>query len=171
MTTMRTIQQLMEQHAQPGEVQWIGLRTQRRGPLQVVDAATITASGLVGDRRQRPGKRAITLFQWEHVPVIAALAARPSVDPALLRRNIGVSGLQLLALRDRPFRLGSAILVGTGPCAPCSHMEEALGPGGYNAVRGHGGICARVVKEGAITRGDALEPLCASEAKALGTDA
>ncbi|MEO0422265.1 MAG: MOSC domain-containing protein [Pseudomonadota bacterium] len=168
---MRTIRELMEQHAQAGEVQWIGLRTQRRGPVEVVDTATITASGLAGDRRQRPGKRAITLFQWEHLPVIAALAGRAAVDPALLRRNIGVSGLQLLALRERPFRLGSAILVGTGPCAPCSHMEDALGAGGYNAVRGHGGICARVVQEGTLTRGDALVPLSASEAEALSRDA
>ncbi|MEM9384439.1 MAG: MOSC domain-containing protein [Pseudomonadota bacterium] len=167
---MRTIETLMEQHAHHGEVQWIGLRTRRRGPVEVVSEAAIGASGLVGDRRQRPGKRAVTLFQWEHLPVIAALSAMASIDPALLRRNIGVSGLQLLALRNRPFRLGSAILVGTGLCAPCSYMEEALGKGGYNAVRGHGGICARVMREGEFARGDALVPLCANEAQALGQE-
>lgn len=57
------------------------------------------------------------------------------------------------------FRLGSAELVYTGECHPCSRMEENLGKGGYNAMRGHGGITCAVVKNGVINIGDALEPL------------
>jgi MOSC domain-containing protein YiiM len=67
-----------------------------------------------------------------------------------------VSGLNLLALRDCSFRIGEVVMIGTGPCAPCSRMEAALGPGGLNAMRGHGGITARIVQGGMLRVGDAV---------------
>ncbi|ANE42518.1 MOSC domain-containing protein [Deinococcus puniceus] len=106
-----------------------------------------------------PGKRQVTLIQAEHLPVIAALAGVQTVTPEEMRRNIVVSGLSVLALKDARFQLGEVILEGTGECHPCSRMEETFGAGGYNAVRGHGGITARVVRGGLIRVGDALTVL------------
>lgn len=148
----------MSRHGQNGKVEWIGLRPARRADIEVVQRVMADeVDGLVGDRYAgRSGKRHLTLIQAEHLPVIASLVGREQVDPAELRRNIVVSGLNLLALKDKRFRVGSAVIEYTGLCHPCSRMEEILGPGGYNALRGHGGITARVVESGEIAVGDAV---------------
>ena len=112
--------------------------------------------------RTERGKRQVTLLQAEHLPVIAALAGLDTVTPELLRRNLLVSGISLLALKDRRFWVGEVLLEGTGECHPCSRMEENLGAGGYNAVRGHGGITARVITGGTVRVGDVVQPYAES---------
>jgi MOSC domain-containing protein YiiM len=67
---------------------------------------------------------------------------RENIDPALLRRNLVVSGVNLLALNRAHFHIGTAVLLGTGPCHPCSRLETNLGSAGYNSMRGHGGMGA-----------------------------
>lgn len=141
-----------------GRIDWIGLRPERRAAMEVVDTAELSEAGLDGDR-SRAGKRALTLIQAEHLPVIAALVGHARLPPDILRRNLVISGINLVAMRHRRARLGTAVIEITGPCAPCSRMEAALGTGGYNAMRGHGGMTARVLEPGRIAVGDALETL------------
>jgi MOSC domain-containing protein YiiM len=190
------MQELRTTLPRPGRIEWIGLRSARRGRVDSVQQAEAhPLVGLIGDHGRAapgrlkalsgasgevgatgiqpaapgglpglmPGKRQVTLIQAEHLPVIAALAGLEGVTPEQLRRNIVVSGLPLLALKDRRFKIGSdsggwVLLEGTGECHPCSRMEEAFGPGGYNAVRGHGGITARVLEGGLIEVGGVLVP-------------
>ncbi|WP_226779110.1 MOSC domain-containing protein [Oceaniglobus trochenteri] len=146
--------EMMARHARAGRVEWIGLRAERRAPVQVTDRAELREDGLVGDHG-RPGKRAVTLIQAEHLPVIADLLGR-SVTPEELRRNIVVSGVNLAAFRKGEMRIGSAVVLVEGPCPPCSRMEEILGFGGYSAVRGHGGYYASVVTPGWVEVGDVV---------------
>ncbi len=152
---------LMATLPRAGKVEWIGLRPARdEAMIATGTVQAIAGAGLVGDRyKGGSGKRGITLIQAEHLPAIAALAQRPDLTPALLRRNVVVSGIPLIALKQRRFRIGTAVFVGTEECDPCSRMEDALGPGGYNAMRGHGGLCARIVEGGTFGLGDALEAL------------
>ncbi|MEM1108617.1 MAG: MOSC domain-containing protein [Planctomycetota bacterium] len=162
---------------QVGWVEWIGVRPERDRPMVEVEQASVSReAGLDGDRYAgKPGsKRQVTLIQYEHLAVIAGCLGREDrtgLDlPGLLRRNIVVSGINLLALKGKTFRIGSsggasggnsgsgggAVLRWTGLCHPCSKMEAALGPGGYNAVRGHGGITATVESAGDFAVGDAV---------------
>lgn len=150
---------LLRKFATTGRVEWIGLRPGRREAIKTVEAAEIAENGLVGDRREKPGKRAVTLIQAEHLPVIAALAGKELVTPEMLRRNIVVSGINLLALRHHEIRIDDVILRTTGVCAPCSYMEKTIGFGGYNAMRGHGGLTAEVVRGGEIRVGSVVTPV------------
>ncbi|MEL6920514.1 MAG: MOSC domain-containing protein [Pseudomonadota bacterium] len=152
-----TMADLLTRFPRSGRVEWIGIRPERRQTVQAVETVEATKSGLDGDHRARPGKRAVTLIQQEHLSVIAALSGQGALDPALLRRNIVVSGISLLALKGQTVDVGKARFLITGPCAPCSRMEEYLGQGGYNAMRGHGGVTAEVVEAGQLKIGDAVK--------------
>jgi MOSC domain-containing protein YiiM len=152
-----TLAELLSRFPRTGRVEAILLRPARRAEPIEVAQATLAERGFEGDH-SRGGKRAVTLIQAEHLPVISSLLGREATA-ALLRRNLVVSGINLSALRGAQLRVGGAEVEVTGPCAPCSRMEQALGEGGYNAVRGHGGWCAQVVGSGPVVVGDAVAVL------------
>ena len=165
---MKTIRDLLRPPHVAGRLERILVRGAPRDPAHEVRATTALAGiGLADDRLGRRGEaelstRQVTLIQAEHLPVIAALARVAAVDALALRRNLVVSGINLLALKNAKLRIGAAVLIEiVGPCAPCSRMEEAVGPGGYAAMRGHGGMTARVLVGGPLAVGDlvvALQP-------------
>lgn len=150
----------MAQLSQPGKVDWIGVRPARRADMTVLNSVeAIAGYGLKGDRKakKKGGKRQVTLIMGEHLDAVALFMGREVLDPGLIRRNIVTRGINLQALKDHRFRVGNVVLELTGPCHPCSRMEENLGKGGYNAMRGHGGWCAVVHSGGEIHLGDVIE--------------
>ena len=167
---MDDLRSLTARFPRAGRVEAIHLRPGRDQPaVSVASVRALADRGLEGDRSaarppSRPGgsKRQVTLIQAEHLPLIRLWTGR-DVASADLRRNLVVSGINLLAqhglFADQPLqvRLGPDVLiVVTGPCDPCSKMEALLGRGGYNAMRGHGGITARVIQGGLVSVGDAV---------------
>lgn len=158
---MKTLRELLVPPAHlGGRVEAIVVRESAHGAaLPVAQALALAGIGLAEDRLGRRGvpgdsKRQLSLIQHEHLPAIAAFARRAAVDAVDLRRNLVVSGVNLLSLKGVPLRVGEALIEIAGPCAPCSRMEEVLGPGGYAAMRGHGGMTARILAGGLIRVGD-----------------
>ncbi len=162
----RSTRELVETVPQRGHLERILLRPRRRvAPVTVDEVEVVAGLGALGDHRTADrapdpsAKRQITLIQGEHLPAIAALVGRDRIDPALLRRNLVVTGINLASLRDRRFLVGEVEFSGSGWCHPCSRMEDALGAGGFQAMRGHGGITARVRTSGRLNVGDAVTAL------------
>ena len=160
MTEQTSLQILFDTLPQTGRVEWIGIRPARGEAMEALDSVAVTpGKGLEGDRfkGRETSKRQVTLIQKEHLHAIASCLQREAIAPEVFRRNIVVSGLNLLALKGKQFRIGSVVLEYTGLCHPCSKMETSLGPGGYNAMRGHGGITTQVVEAGDIALGDEVQ--------------
>lgn len=159
---MKTIRDLNRPPHVEGRVDLIIVRDSPRQDARSVESAVALAGiGLSDDRLGKRGEaelstRQVTLIQAEHLGVIARLAHVQAVDPVGLRRNLVVSGINLLALKNAKLEVGEALLEIVGPCQPCSRMEETIGAGGYAAMRGHGGMTARVLKGGHIRVGDVV---------------
>jgi MOSC domain-containing protein YiiM len=153
--------ELFDQFSQAGSVAWIGIRSDRKIPLtETRSVMAIQDRGLAGDRYQKKGgSRQVTLIQQENLDSIASFLGKDKIDPQQTRRNIVVRGINLLALKGKQFKIGEAILEYSGDCHPCSRMEENLGPGGYNAMRGFGGITAKVIKSGEIILNSSVIPI------------
>lgn len=153
-----TLKDLQCYFPRDGKIEYISIRPTRVEaviPLEAVQA--LKDIGLEGDHyNNRGGRRQVTFIQAEHLNVIAALLNQDVIPPGSTRRNIVVSGLNLLALKGKQFKIGEAVFEYSGDCHPCSRMEQDIGTGAYNAMRGHGGITAKVVRTGLIKIGDSV---------------
>ena len=72
------------------------------------------------------------------------------------RRNIVTRGIKLEDLRRKRFRIGETVLEYDRPRPPCRHVQNLTEPGMSRALKGRGGICARVVEAGTIRARDAI---------------
>lgn len=162
----QTLSDLRSITAANGRLCWIGIRPEHHQTMITSNTAILLENkGIEGDHiaEYSSKKRQISLIQAEHLPAIAKLTNTDLVNPESLRRNLVIEGINLIALKGQRFSIGECILEGTGSCHPCSRMEENLGHGGYNAMRGHGGITAKVIIGGSIMIGDSVTLLPSHE--------
>ena len=151
-----TLNELQSVYSKPGRVEGLLVRPTRMEAVRALEEVTAVRDvGLKGDHYQNyGGDRQVTLIQAEHLQVLAGMLGLSKILPEFTRRNIVVRDINLLSLKGKRFNIGTAILEYSGECHPCSRMEKNLGSGAYNAMRGHGGITAKVVASGVIKVGD-----------------
>ncbi len=101
-------------------------------------------------------------MQWEHIEALGTLLGRPLL-PNEMRRNIAVAGINLLSLKDRRFRLGSALLKPLAGTNPADAWKSTSTTAHWKSVREQGGITAQVIGSGVIRLDDPLviePPVC-----------
>jgi MOSC domain-containing protein YiiM len=137
----------------------IGSRLPMRGMGEVL---AVTDGGLKGCRHGRPGsRRQVLLMNGETLEQFG-------LAPGQLKENITTRGLQLGSLvRGERLAVGEVVLEITGPCDPCSRMDE-IRMGLQQALQGRRGILCRVVQGGRIRRSDGIRVLSASAAEERG---
>jgi MOSC domain-containing protein YiiM len=131
---------------------------------RVEEVNTIEGCGIEGDRYcegtgfwTRYGDVCeVTLIEAEDLDYIQDELGI-SVKNGEHRRNIITSGIRLGDLRHKRFRIGEAVLEYDRPRPPCRHVQDLSEPGMTRALKGRGGICARVVEAGRIRVRDAIE--------------
>ena len=74
------------------------------------------------------------------------------------RRNVVTRGISLKTLRrGERFRVGEVAFEYRGPRSVCRYIERLTEPGMTQALKGRGGICARVIENGTIRVDDEIE--------------
>lgn len=139
-----------------------GARAERVGESEALEGR-----GLEGDRYSestghwsRFGIRAceVTLVEAEDLEAMEGEAGASVMDGEH-RRNVVTRGIDLDDLRRKRFRIGEAIFEYQKPCSICRHVERLTEPGMTEALKGRGGICARVVEGRKIREGDPVTVL------------
>jgi len=133
--------------------------------VATVDAETVelvAGRGIVGDRFfgvPAHYNAQVSFVAAEAIEAVAAVLGIDPPDPAVLRRNIVVRGMDLNALVGQPFSLdsgdGPVAFVGHRPCHPCAWMDSVIADGALPALRGRGGLRTSVAVGGRLRRGPA----------------
>jgi MOSC domain-containing protein YiiM len=151
-----------------GVLRGIWISPHARKPLvSVPEVRAVPGRGLEGDRyffargsfSRWPGAgRAVSLIDEE---ALEAIRREHAIDlsEGRHRRNLVIAGISLTDLKDRTFRIGTAVFRGVRPCAPCRYLENITETGVFDVLKGRGGFRADVIEEGVVRVGDKLELL------------
>ena len=128
---------------------------QRQPMTPVEEAVAVSDLGLQGDRHAMKGSaRQVLVMDKETLDGLG-------LTPGVIKENITVEGLDLSSVTaGQVFFIGDEVtLEATGPCEPCSRMDE-IRPGLRVDLIDRRGIVTMVLSGGTLRVGDAvrLEP-------------
>ena len=124
--------------------------------LAVPEVECVAGRGLRGDRffDYKPDyKGQITFFAGEIYNELCATLLQPGAplpEPAAFRRNVITRGIDLNTLVGVEFTLQNIRFLGTAECSPCYWMDAAFAPGTEAALKGRGGLRAKILTDGIL---------------------
>ena len=124
--------------------------------IELDEASLVAGKGIEGDRFfgwKEDYKGQITFFSHEVYKDLCASLGVTNVPPSVFRRNVIVSGIDLNSLIDQEFDLQGIRFRGICECSPCYWMDQAFHPGAESALKGRGGLRARILTSGILRRG------------------
>lgn len=126
--------------------------------ISVDEVECVAGKGLVGDRffdfkpERFPEGYAgqVTFFAWETFEDVARQFGVTDKGPDAFRRNVITRGVDLNEWRDAEFEIQGVRFRGAGEATSCHWMETAFAPGAMKALRGRGGLRARILTSGVL---------------------
>jgi len=127
-----------------------------RTPIQSVDEIECVAgSGIRGDRffdHEPDFKGQITFFEIETHRDLCERFGVPDRGPETFRRNVVTEGRDLNELIGEEFEIQGVRFLGTEEARPCFWMNQAFCEGAEEALRGKGGLRAKILVGGTLRR-------------------
>jgi MOSC domain-containing protein YiiM len=126
--------------------------------VEVSKVECVAGLGLRGDRYfdfRENYKGQVTFFSAEVFEKLCANFGIKDKPAGVLRRNVIVSGVDLLSLIGQEFEIQGVRFRGTQHCAPCEWMNTAFAPGAEQFLKDNAGLRARILTDGTVTVGDA----------------
>lgn len=124
--------------------------------LDVREARLIEGRGIEGDRYldfKDDYKGQVTFFAWEVYERMLEKFSVSGKGPEVFRRNIITEGADLNALIGAEFEVQGIRFLGTQECAPCQWMNTVFTEGAEDALKGHGGLRAKILNDGLLRVG------------------
>lgn len=121
--------------------------------IEVAEVNCVSGKGLVGDRFfdwKDDYKGQITFFEHEQYERLCEKLSVMSVPPSALRRNVITKGMDLNTLIGTEFEVQGVRFLGTQECSPCYWMNQAFAEGAEDALKGHGGLRAKILSDGTL---------------------
>lgn len=122
--------------------------------LEVDSIEVVEGQGIKGDRffGYKPDyKGQVTFFAYETYLALQEKFGVFDRDPSVLRRNILTEGVDLNALIGEIFEVQGVTFEGIEEARPCYWMEQAFCEGAEEALKGFGGLRAKVLSGGVIS--------------------
>ena len=122
--------------------------------LAVPELECVAGHGVRGDRffdYKSDYKGQITFFAAEIYDELCSsflplAGAHPA--PSTFRRNVITRGVDLNTLIGKTFTFQEVTFLGTAECSPCYWMNQAFSPGTEAALKGRGGLRAKILTDG-----------------------